>query len=161
MGFFSKKKEVASDFTTTTKVGSRVILDENAERWAIVSQMRGKRKEEDTFNFSDIVDFELLEDGTPIASGGLGRAAVGGILFGGVGAIVGGVTGKRKTNTKVNSLRIKVTMNSLKKPAVYIDLLPAPVQKDSNVYRMMADEAQQILSTFQVICNEQEKMKIP
>lgn len=161
MGLFSKKSDSISDFKTTSKLGSRILLDDNSKRWAIVSQIRGKRKEADTFNFSDILDFELLEDGAQIASGGLGRAAVGGILFGGVGAIVGGVTGKRKTNTKVNSLRIKVTMRNLSQPVVYIDLIDMLVNKDSNVYRMFEREAQEILSAFQIICNEQEKMKIP
>ncbi len=48
------------------------------------------------FEFSNLLNFELLEDGETITKGGLGRAVAGGLLFGGVGAIVGGVTGGKK-----------------------------------------------------------------
>ena len=51
-------------------------------------------------DYSDLVDFELIEDGETLTtstsktnsktkSGGVGRAVVGGVLFGGVGAVVG------------------------------------------------------------------------
>ncbi|EPZ54444.1 hypothetical protein H477_3583 [[Clostridium] sordellii ATCC 9714] len=48
------------------------------------------------YNYKDIIEFELLEDGESITKGGLGRAVAGGVLLGGVGAIVGGVTGIEK-----------------------------------------------------------------
>src|SRR5690606_10900120 len=87
------KKEI-DNFVATKKIGNFVAFDDNQQRWAVLSSFAGKVKQ--IYNYSDIVNFELLEDGESIASGGLGRALVGGALFGGVGAIVGGVTGKRK-----------------------------------------------------------------
>lgn len=50
----------------------------------------------DVFSFSELTDYELIEDGETITKGGFGTAVAGGILFGGVGAIVGGGLGKKK-----------------------------------------------------------------
>jgi hypothetical protein len=41
----------------------------------------GTKKNPKIYNYSDIVDFELLEDGESITKGGLGRAITGGLLF--------------------------------------------------------------------------------
>ena len=48
------------------------------------------------YNYSDIVSFELLEDGENITKGGICMAVAGGVLFGNAGAIVGGAAGKNK-----------------------------------------------------------------
>ena len=87
------EKEVDT-FVPTKQIGNFIAFDDNQKKWATLSSFRGKIQQ--IYSYDDIIDFELLEDGTSVASGGLGRALVGGALFGGAGAIVGGVTGKRK-----------------------------------------------------------------
>ena len=46
--------------------------------------------------YSDIVGVELLENEVVVKKGGVGRAIVGGLLFGGVGAIVGATNVKKQ-----------------------------------------------------------------
>ena len=103
------------------------------------------------FNYNQIVDFELLEDGNSIASGGLGRAIVGGIAFGGVGAIVGGVTGKKKSKDTCTSLQIKLTVKDYYSPTFYITLISSEFKKSSLVYKQNEKIAQDIVSKLQVI----------
>ena len=58
-----------------------------------------------TFGFDEIAGFELIENGEVIATtttktkGGISRALVGGALAGGVGALVGASTAKKKSHT--------------------------------------------------------------
>lgn len=154
----STEKEIEkNDFKITKKIGNFVAFDEENKQWATLSTFRGKVKE--TYNYSDIVNFELIEDGSSVASGGLGRALVGGALFGGAGAIVGGVTGRKKTKGICNSLKLKVTVKDINKPVVYINFIETKTKKDGFVYKTIAEEAQQCLSTFQLICDRQDEEK--
>ena len=54
------------------------------------------------FNFSDLMSYELIEDDSVVTSGGVGQALIGGALFGGFGAVAGGITGKRVQKRESN-----------------------------------------------------------
>ena len=85
-------------FTITKEIGSYLKVDENNRQWYIPDGLFGKTKNPRIHSYDDVLDCELLEDGGSISKGGLGRAVAGGMLLGGVGAIVGGVTGKKIQN---------------------------------------------------------------
>lgn len=122
-----KSKEVEKKLSITNKIGNLIGLDDTNKKWVIYDAY-GLIKE--THNYSDIVSFELLEDGKSVAEGGLKRALVGGVLFGGAGAIVGGITGK-KTNEVCNSLKIKVTISNTGFPVTYISLIDSEIKKSN------------------------------
>lgn len=120
--------------------------------------------------YNNILDFDILEDNNSIVKGksrtkgGLGRAIAGGLLFGGVGAIVGGTTGKRKTKSKektieyVTSLRIKITVKDFVIPSVYIDLINSKTKADSSTARIASNAAQEIMSFLTIIDNENNNL---
>ena len=108
------------------------------------------------FNFEDIVEYEFIEDGETITKGGLGSAIVGGALLGGVGAIVGGVTGSKKNHPFVNSMKIKVTVKDFDHPIVNIKLIGTRLPKDSSVYKERLVKAQMILSLLALIQKQVE-----
>lgn len=143
--------DIKKEFTFTKKINNFVAFDDEQKKWAILSSFMGKV--EQIYNYNDIVNFELLEDGDSIASGGLGRALAGGVLFGGTGAIVGGVTGKKKTKGICNSLKLKVTINDMNNPVVYINFIETKTKKSGFVYKTASKSAHECLSTFQLICD--------
>lgn len=143
-------------FVTTKMVGDYFIeVDENKKLWLIPDGFLGTRVNPIIYKFSDVVSFELIEDGETVTEtkGGLGRAIVGGALFGGVGAVVGGVTGKRKSETKttVDKLQVKITVKSIKDPIIYIDLIKKEVKKESSTYKKALSNAQQIISLLDIM----------
>lgn len=139
-------------FHETKSVGNFLKIDETNRLW-FTGDMFGFNKS-DIHSFEDILSYDILEDGETVTTGGLGSAAVGGMLFGGVGAIVGGVTGKRKTKGTCSSLQVKITLNDIQCPAVYIPLLSMKVKKESEAYRQAFQSAQEILSILEIICNK-------
>lgn len=143
----------ADNFTATKQIGNFVSFDEGQQKWALLNLRSGKVVV--TFNYSDVIGFELLEDGESVATGGLGRALIGGALFGGVGAIVGGVTGKRKSKEFCNNLKLKVTMNDINNPVIYINFIETKTKKDGFTYKTIEGAAQECLSVFQLICDKQ------
>lgn len=113
----------------------------------------GKNKvgNKDWFDYSDLISYELLEDESVVTSGGVGRALIGGAIFGGAGAIAGGITGKRTAKKRIESLYIKVTLKSFDCPCIIIPLVTKPLKLNSKEYQNVFNEAHQILSMLDVI----------
>lgn len=150
------QKEI-DNFQITTQIDNYLYLDETQRKFALPKlSFTGKVKDMDIFNYDDIVDFELLEDNKSISNGNIGRAVVGGVLFGGVGAIVGSTTGRKKKEI-CKKLQIKITVNDISNPVVYIDLITAEVKKNSFLYETTFSKAQEILSLLSIICQENSK----
>lgn len=145
-------EEIAKGFSQTKNIGDLVSFDNDKRKWAIHSKYG---LIDQIYCYSDIINFELLEDGNSVASGGIGRALVGGALFGGVGAIVGGVTGKKKSKKTCLSLSVKITINNIEHPVVYIHLIEKETKTNSNVYEVAHKQAQEIVSTLQLICEQE------
>ncbi len=103
------------------------------------------------YEFSDLISYELIEDDSVVTTGGVGQALVGGALFGGLGAVAGGITGKRTQKKKVESLHIKVTLNSFKNSCVLIPLITKPTKTNSKEYKNAFEDAHKILSILDVI----------
>lgn len=145
-----RQKEVAL-FNAKKKVGNYIHFDDMNRKFAIPrTSLSGKIKDLRIYDYEDLMDFELLEDGNSISKGGVGRALVGGALFGGVGAIVGGSTGHKQKNT-CTKLQIKMTMNSMETPTVYINFIEAETKKDGFLYKAVYPQAQEILSLLNII----------
>ena len=118
------------------------------------------------YKFEDIIACEILENGITTVQTqtdnkvSLGKAVVGGTLFGPVGAIIGGSAGKSISNSTqtdyCTSLNIKITLNDLSNPCVFLDILNdknANIEKSSFSYKQASKEAQEILSIFQIMIN--------
>ena len=144
-------------FRVTKRVPGWLYVDESTHEWYCMSNLLGSNKSPHIHTYEEILDFELLEDGDSIVKGGLGRAVVGGILFGGVGAVVGGATGKRKSKTVCTSLKIKISLDNMVSPVEYIDMIATPTKKESPVYQRQMKAAQEILSILQIMCETNEK----
>lgn len=115
------------------------------------------KESEIIYDFSDILSFELIENDNSVTSGGLGSAIVGGALFGAAGAVTGAVVGPKKTVGVCKNMRIKVTLKNASKPMVMIDFVQSPVKTNTSQYEKAQENAHNVLSLLQIICNSQEK----
>lgn len=154
------QKEKLSEFNATKKIGSYIEFDEVKRQWLVPDGFFGGKKNPRIYSFDDIVEYELLEDGDTITKGGLGRALAGGILLGGVGAIVGGVTGGKKSKSIINSLKIKITVNDFQNPTVYINFIKTKTKADGFIYKTSYGAAQQILSALALIQKQNNNQQI-
>lgn len=151
-----KNKSLLNNFNPTKQIGHYIEFDEQKKQWLIPDGFFGKKVNAKVYDFKDIIEYELLEDGDSVTKGGLGRAVVGGALLGGVGAIVGSVTGKKKTKSVINSLKIKITINDTSNPVIYINLITTKVKSNSSLYKMAYSQAQTILSMLSIITKSDE-----
>lgn len=148
----NKNKENMNIFNVTKKCGKYIEIDENNK---LIKFPKFSTKL--IFSYNDIIDFELLQNGKTITSGGVGSAVVGGALFGGVGAIVGSNIGKKKIQQEISEYRIKVILNSEFFSWAYINFLPAgKVKSDSLIFKQYSSDANEILSLLTTIKNSNE-----
>lgn len=140
-----RNQALIDNFAPTSKVGM-LSFDDNTQTFVI----HKSRKQQDLYHYNQIVDFELLEDGETVTKGGLGRAAVGGLLFGGIGAIVGGVTGGKKSKGVCKSLQIKITFRNSPKQTEYLSFIATETKTSSIIYKNAYKSAQDALSALQL-----------
>ena len=146
----------------TKRIGKYLEIDEKNKYWRVPDFLNNNP----FIPYSAILDYELLEDGSSITKGGasVGRAAVGGTLLGllnpllvPTGMIIGGVTGKRKQKNFCTTMQIKVTVNRIETPTVYIKFISSKTKKTSAAYKNACKYAQEVLSVLNVITNANDK----
>lgn len=136
-------------FHATKKCEKYFEMDENNQLWKVPCFSPTL-----VFPYSDIVGYELLQDGVTVTKGSVGGAIVGGALFGGVGAIVGSGMGS-KTKQEINEYRIKIITKNICYPEVFINFLTTgKVKSDSILYKTHSGNAQHILSLLTIITNQ-------
>lgn len=114
------------NFSSTKKtVGAwgLIAIDDNSKQIGI----KENEGEIIKYPYSDIMGCEIIEDGktTYRKSSTLGRAVVGGIIAGGAGAIIGGLSGKEKEKKEINNLDFKIVFKDTNKPSFKIRFFDA------------------------------------
>lgn len=116
------------------------------------------------YSFKDILNAELIEDGNSITTttgkkkASVGKALVGGALFGSAGVIVGGNAGK--VNSKsietqyCTNLKVKISINKISNPCEFIKLIEYRTDKESSKYKKAYEDAQKILSVIELITSQ-------
>ena|GEM_PF-1233813 len=172
--------------TAGTHTGKAVVEFDDAMKKMRVP--KGKSREFSTYDYSDIVNFELLEDEEKQVAGGCGRAlgfALLGNLFGGIiGGLIGGIMGSPEmvglmvilgtiggiiyggsysSKPICRSLKIKVTINQMSDPTAYIEFINsnAGIAKSSEEYKAKHEQAQECVSKLQLICENRKKTSEP
>lgn len=112
--------------------------------------------------YSDIVSISYEENGSDVFNKSLGGAVVGGLLFGGVGAIVGSNTAKAKQNKEVRNMSIKILLKSTSDSTIILKIYE--VGKDGSVletknmhYEGLMKEVSGIKDIFSIIIDIVDK----
>lgn len=112
------------------------------ERRRIAFQASGKRA---IISFADLVSVEVSENGATVSKANrasqLAGAAIGAAAFGGVGAIVGGLSGSSTTKEKVSTITINLITKDISTP--YVEILAfqqQPTEKGSFVYSQLTKD---------------------
>lgn len=107
--------------------------------------------------FKDLIDFELLSNGTKLTDGNsLLGAAVGGAVFGGFGAIVGAGSRSKSTTDICKTMSVKLIFNNLQKPTEYINIITSDLKTNSSAYQQMYNVAQECLSLLTIILKKNQ-----
>ncbi len=112
------------------------------------------------YDYKDIIESEVVIDGKSVtktsrASQFVGTA-IGGVLAGGVGAIIGGLSGSTSTKEKVKGVSLKLIVNDTENPVHLIDFIEL-TNTGSTVPEQALKEAKSWHDLLSVIINQGKK----
>lgn len=126
------------DFNPTETYVSRSIktsisIDKAKNKICFIDQNRKTHP----FSYKDIYESEILTDGNTYTKQSTGRT-IGGLVIGGAvagiaGAVVGGLSGKRKKVVNINKIDLKVTVNSTSKPVYVVNFFNPQLKKGGTI----------------------------
>lgn len=141
----------------------KVKIDENNEKVAYISK-NGSR----VFSYDDIIKVELQESGQTVSQKSttrtIGGAVLGGVLAGGAGAVVGGLSGASTQRRKVTSIVVKVTLRDVAIPTVNIvcfENYKLPPYSDDEGMQFFYAPALEIVDTLNVIIDLVDRRSNP
>lgn len=149
-------REMLNEYTYTHNIGNYIAINQNNKTWSPFPFNK-------IYKYNDLIDYEVIENGKTVYSsistkgaGGIGRAAIGGLLFGGAGAVVGAVTAKSTTETEssniIDDLKIKIIVNDMDTRNVIIDMEYKGSANSSDAH-FIKNTVQDITSTLDIIKN--------
>ena len=107
-----------------------------------------------SYKFSDIINYEVYENGKSKVQGRAGSALIGGAFFGLEGLIVGG-SRSRNINEKCNQLKLIIRVNDFESPEIVITYIDGVAwDKEGSTYRKMKENLQSVCSMLEYMLNE-------
>ena len=110
-----------------------LLLDESRKKIGLLYRLNEKfgYSEKLTpiiFSHTDIISADVLQDGvnviTTSRSSQIGGAIVGGVLLGGAGAVIGGLSGKKQSKTEIKTIELKIVFDNFRNPIHMIQFFP-------------------------------------
>lgn len=132
-----------------------LAIDTKTNRFAIGTNSSDVK----VFNFSQLVSVEVLKNGTSISKTNRGSqvagAAIGAVLLGPIGLLLGGLTGSKRSVEKIDKLSLKIYTDDLLRPANEIVFFDMPKTKpDSILVKAASEELDTWFGRFQTIMHK-------
>lgn len=151
------------DFDATQKIlkeneSKGILIDSNRHKVALIHGANNIK----IYGFKDILGVELIEDGKSLmktsTSSVAGRAIVGGLFLGPLGAVVGGVTGKKSEEERVMEISLNILLNDTQNSIYSYTFLKKSngVKKDSLEYKQAMEKAKKWHANIKVVINRAE-----
>lgn len=94
---------------------------------------------------SSILSSEVYEGGTSVTQtkrlSQIGGVIVGGLVLGGAGAIIGGLSGKKKTSELTSDITLRLCINDTKNPIIDLQFLNEETAKNGDIYKHYSEQA--------------------
>ena len=99
----------------------------------------------DILAYGDILSSEIFEDGVTITKtdreSQIRGALIGGLVLGGAGAIIGGLSGKTTSSNKVKRIDLRITVNRTNNPIHDINFMNEESKKNGSRYKKAMEHA--------------------
>lgn len=145
-----KKLSLIPDFSPTQKFmgedgNGGVAIDEERKKLVLIKY----EKRESTFrevSYRELLSSELFVDGATVTKterlSQIGGALTGGLFFGGVGAVIGGLSGaKRSSSEEVKRIDLRLTIYDTKNPLHDVNFMSTEVKKNGVISGFIYNDA--------------------
>lgn len=159
-------KEIKYEISETEKGEPRshkLILDHENRYLYYILLNKENMDESITYRkvpYSEIVQAAVIIDEVITSKSSLaskvGGTIAGGMLAGGVGAVVGGMNTKRKNKSDINEIELKVIINDKNNPSLNVRFNKSPISKDKEIKKIKS-LAEEWKSVIDLIINEENQ----
>ncbi len=121
-------------------------------------------KSHELFKYSDIIEVSYEENGdqlyTKSATRTVGGAVVGGMLMGGAGAVVGGLSGNSKLNMEIKNMDLKILLRNVSRSSCVLNfkvcdkILSTKSNADKHLYETYLEQVNQAKDVLAVIIDD-------
>jgi hypothetical protein len=138
-----------------------IIIDEINKKVHLLTILENKCN---NYNYEDIIQAEVLIDNNTITSTNRGNQlvgiAVGSILAGGIGAIIGGLSSSKISNEKIRNIELKLTLNDMNNVIFKINFLnhSKGLSKESSEVKNAINSIDKWNGFFDIIFKQQNKV---
>ena len=162
------KKTGEKSTINTKEVGNYMfIMDDFFKVLVLV----GPTSSHEIFNYADILEVSYEENGNQLYTKSAGRtvggAIVGGVLMGGAGAVVGGLSGASKQNKEIKNMDVKILLRSTTRTSCVLHFkdidrdLKTKDETDRNLYETYVKRANQAKDILSIIIDNAKQTISP
>lgn len=153
-----KENTIDNNFELSKKVNilvrgwsSKKLLIDNKNKKFIYQNGKTYSK---TYKFSDIINYEVYENGKTQVQGRAGSALIGGAFFG-LGGLIVGSSMSRNINEKCSQLKLIIRLNDFDCPQIVINYVNnAILDKSDSLYINIKENLQSVCSMLEYMLNE-------
>ncbi len=170
-GNIEKVLSTVEDFNVSQQFISKdylsgIAIDTNSKKICFINRdFRKVIPRCQVFSHQDILEVEIVEDNNTIIKTSrdsqVGGAVVGGLLLGGVGAVIGGLSGKKTMVGQISRLYLKIIVNCTEKPVYTIDFINKPtgqeINKNDEVYKTAIEQANHWHALISILIKQADK----
>lgn len=138
------------------------LIDEKRKKMSLI-EIENENVSTRMYDFHDLLEVEILENGESLTktsrSSQIGGALLGGLMLGGVGAIIGGLSGTQKHKHKVKNIALKLLVNDTDNPLILINVYSSPegVDKGGSYYKAFSERAREWFSLLKIIIHNADE----
>lgn len=151
---FFEKNEFILDRECAINTYSKIMIDKIHKKFAINGTMGIY-----CFNYEDLIDFEIKENGSSVIQGKVGSTLVGGFLLGGIGALAGS-SGRRNVTDVCNDLSLKVYVNNSDIGCITERINKYSIDKNSIEYQQLSKRVDDIVGILKYIKSQNTQSKV-
>ena len=144
---------------TKAPIEQKLFLDEPKKKFTI----KIGDKFYPLYNYTDVIRYEVYENGNTVLEGRTGRAIAGGLIGGAAGAIIAN-SGSREVKGTCSDLQLIIHLNDPNCTHVVLNYVQRKeIDKDSSDYRRIREDLQTICAQLEFMMNQknmQESQKI-
>jgi len=125
----------ATDTYLSESSGISISFDNQRKKICLIDKLHKSY----LYSYDKILQCEIVVDGETVlkqsTSGTIGRSVLGGILTGGVGAIIGGTTASKTHKENISRIDLKIIIDDTSNPVFRINFMNIKTKKKSFIYR--------------------------
>jgi hypothetical protein len=156
--------QVTKRFQGSRFVSQEIVVDENKKEVAFIDGERWGK-----YNYRDILKSEVVIDGEELLktsrTSQIGGALIGGILAGGVGAIIGGLTGNQVKENNVSKVDLLLTVNDIHNPVFTLNFFnyiheKTPIPHPIHLIKDEIEQAKQLHNVISILIRQADEADV-